>query len=139
MSRTLTYMSSCRDTVRRRAAGKCEWCGKPFERRMGGLTDCTLHHRFKKEWGGKDSVTNLMAVHDACHKGFHRDEDHAAKLGLILWDDESTWRPVTVKVGDLPLEWVLLTGEGDYDEVEPILLRDLANSARPAKRQRRAA
>ena len=49
------------ELVEERANGYCETCGGSAQLSMA------LHHRKLKSRGGKDSVSNLIRVHHACH------------------------------------------------------------------------
>ncbi|WP_170177806.1 HNH endonuclease [Thermomonospora umbrina] len=45
-----------------RAGGKCDLCGQPLS---WARFEC--HHRKKRSQGGDDSLSNLIALHPACH------------------------------------------------------------------------
>lgn len=134
MSRSFNYTSSVRDVVRRRSAGKCEWCGLPFRFLHTGLTDATIHHRHKREFGGRDCVSNLLNLHGSCHRALHRDEEWAAQFGLILWSDESSWKPVWVPSEEGRNVWVILSEEGETNLIENALAADLlGDCSRPER------
>lgn len=134
MSRSFNHVTSVRDVVRRRSGGKCEWCGEPFRVLHTGLTDATIHHRHKREFGGRDSVPNLLNLHGSCHRALHRDEEWAAMFGLILWGDEASWKPVWLPCEGTRNGWFILSEDGESDQVESDLAADLlGDCARPVR------
>jgi 5-methylcytosine-specific restriction endonuclease McrA len=60
-------------TVLDRAKGVCEECGKkaPFRRRSNGLPYLEVHHRTPLSQGGKDKVSNAVALCPNCHRAAH--------------------------------------------------------------------
>jgi hypothetical protein len=61
-----------RDAVKDRAKGKCEICGITLQQVSYHLG--SMHHRFKKEYGGVDSLENLLYLCIYCHRWVHEDE-----------------------------------------------------------------
>lgn len=102
-------MRDLRARVWDRCAGRCERCGIPLE------ASWALHHRKLKSRGGKDDITNLIALHHHCHNlgtdSVHLKPEAATRAGLIVasWDD-----PATIPVLLFDEGPVLLTGEGGY-------------------------
>jgi hypothetical protein len=68
--------------VLERAKGYCEVCGWDLGE------DYALHHRKLKSRGGKDSVSNLMAVHHKCHNlgtdSIHFNPERATEKGYMV-------------------------------------------------------
>ena len=65
------------EAVRERSRGHCEGCG------LGG-TGLVLHHRQLRSGGGKDTMANLLVLHDACHRWAHGNPRAAMALGWIV-------------------------------------------------------
>lgn len=96
-----------------RAAGYCEKCG-------GGLGEAyNLHHRKLKSRGGKDEVSNLIAVHNSCHiqhkDSIHDNPGHSERMGYMC--------PSWLSPADYPLVrpdglQVLLLPDGTYKEAQ---------------------
>ena len=82
-----------------RAGGYCEKCGKV-------LHDYALHHRKLKSRGGKDSVSNLMVLHNECHNlgtmSVHMTPELSTKRGHMVssWDNPEDV-PVLMADGEL--------------------------------------
>jgi 5-methylcytosine-specific restriction endonuclease McrA len=51
-----------REQVWQRSKGYCEMCGISMDKQ-----DFAIHHRKLKSRGGKDTMSNLIAVHHGCH------------------------------------------------------------------------
>jgi hypothetical protein len=102
-----------REIVLRRCDGYCEKCGIPLS------ADFALHHRKLKSRGGKNDVTNLVALHHNCHnmgtESVHMKPEEATRRGLMVssWDDPASV-PVTLDDGSS----VLLTEDGQYVRVD---------------------
>lgn len=100
------------ERVLERANGYCEKCGQ-----VG--YDFALHHRKLKSQGGQDAVSNLIAVHHACHnmgtKAIHMNPKEAVENGWIVpgWADSTTY-PLVLPDGTS----VLLDDEGSYIPTE---------------------
>jgi 5-methylcytosine-specific restriction endonuclease McrA len=58
-----------RQGVLERSQGRCEACGKP----ISGDWEC--HHRLLRSQGGKDELSNLLALHLDCHAKAHGQRD----------------------------------------------------------------
>jgi hypothetical protein len=106
-----------RDRVRKRANGRCEKCGVPFNRNRN-KSNASMHHRQPRRRNGYDSVGNLLHLCLSCHSGIHRDEENAEKYGWITWSvPEAT--PVLIQVtsanGCQGNRWVYLLEEGSYE------------------------
>lgn len=98
-----------RGLVYARSVGYCEKCG----RQLG--ESWALHHRKLKSRGGKDEITNLLALHHECHNlatdSVHLNPAEATEKGFMV----STYAdpaecPVTLANGST----VILTPLGTY-------------------------
>jgi hypothetical protein len=97
------------EAVIERAGGYCEKCG-------GVLGESyNLHHRKLKSRGGKDSVSNLIVVHNSCHiqhkDSIHDNPEMSEQMGFMC----PSWRepehhPLTRADGSI----VLLYADGTY-------------------------
>jgi hypothetical protein len=100
------------ETVLKRAQGHCERCGKP-------TADPALHHRKLKSRGGKDEVSNLVAICHPCHNlgtdSIHLNPSQATLKGWMVpgWADSQTF-PLHIANGDV----VRLDNEGNYIMIE---------------------
>jgi hypothetical protein len=90
----------------------CVKCGKP-------LSDpVAVHHRKLRKQGGRDEITNLIALCSPCHNiapgSVHQNPKISYENGWLCpsWADPAEW-PVTLPNGDR----VLLTEEGTYQIV----------------------
>jgi len=95
------------EAVLKRANGFCEHCG-----RSG---DLTLHHRKLKSRGGKDSVSNLIAVLHECHLyDIHANPQRAEEMGWMCpsWQNAED-HPLRTPEGNV----VRLTNEGSYENI----------------------
>ncbi|MBV9291580.1 MAG: HNH endonuclease [Frankiales bacterium] len=90
-----------------RAAGRCELCGQALQNR------CQRHHRKLRAQGGRDTVTNLVLIHPACHHTVHMNPEWAREHGWIV---TSRRNPATVPVTLHTRRQVLLTPDGEYRE-----------------------
>lgn len=97
------------EAVLERAGGYCEKCG-------GVLGESyNLHHRKLKSRGGKDQVSNLIAVHNSCHiqhkDSIHDNPETAERMGFMCpsWV-EPQHHPLTRADGSI----VLLLDDGTY-------------------------
>lgn len=93
-----------RGRVKRRSRGRCEICGTNLLLVSGGSLS-SQHHRFKQEYGGKDSIVNLLDLCLDCHRGIHENEMNASQLGYIAEYPEMT--PVFLRG-----HWYVLTEDG---------------------------
>lgn len=106
-------LSEIRQMVYDRSGGYCERCAIPL------AESWALHHRKLRSRGGKDEITNLVALHHHCHNigtdSVHLNPDAATREGFMVpsWDEPSL---VPVTLGDGRV--VLLTHEGGYRIVE---------------------
>lgn len=96
-----------------RARGYCEKCGQSLP------YSWALHHRKLRSRGGKDTVSNFLALHHECHNlatdSVHNNPKDALEKGYMV----SSWAepaecPVTLPNGDT----VMLTEEGTYKYLE---------------------
>jgi len=95
-----------------RAKGYCERCGKPSH-------DLALHHRKLRSRGGKDEVSNLVAVCHKCHNlGTESIHLNPAKATLKGWMvpsyADTTLYPLHLSDGSI----VKLDNEGNYISIE---------------------
>lgn len=99
------------EKVLARAKGYCEACG------FSG--DLILHHRKLRSQGGKDAVSNLIAIHNKCHnmgtKSIHNNPKDAQVKGFIVpsWSDPQKY-PLHLYGHKV----VRLDEEGNYVELE---------------------
>ena len=96
-----------------RARGYCEKCG-------GQLPDSwALHHRKLRSRGGKDEISNLLALHHECHNlgtdSVHANPSMATDKGFMVpsWEEPSEY-PLILPDGSV----VKLTPEGNYQYIE---------------------
>jgi hypothetical protein len=100
------------DKVLERANNHCEVCGS-------GGDNFALHHRKLKSRGGKDEVSNLIAVHHECHNlgtnSIHLNPKRATENGWIVpgWAEPSEF-PLLMADGSK----VLLDNEGNYEVIK---------------------
>jgi 5-methylcytosine-specific restriction endonuclease McrA len=110
-------LAALRETVWQRCGGYCEMCGVPVRR-----DQFALHHRKLKSRGGKNEVTNLVALHHYCHNlgtdSVHLNPEVATRAGFLVasWCDPAD---IPVILGDggeaflLPDGTYRMTGEGN--------------------------
>lgn len=96
-----------------RAKGYCEVCGWDL------TDDYALHHRKLKSRGGKDTVSNLMAVHHKCHNlgtdSIHLNPEMATEKGYMV----SAWKePHEVAVRQPNGKMVYFDDNGNKTEAE---------------------
>lgn len=114
MSRTYTKRTDIRAEVRLRADGMCEICGVGFSHPADQAqpTAPSLHHRFRRASGGRDSVTNLLRLCRTCHTfRIHGDEETARQYGWLLDDSNAEDHPVLTRHG-----WIYLYEDGSWEE-----------------------
>jgi hypothetical protein len=109
MANELTKM---REIVFARCKGYCEKCGKPLPEGWA------LHHRKLKSRGGKDEVSNFVALHHECHNlgtdSVHSNPCWADQLGLMVGSWQDPWEcPLTLPDGTI----VILDNEGNYKQL----------------------
>lgn len=91
----------------------CVKCGKPLQ------DPVAVHHRKLRKQGGKDHITNLIALCSPCHNiapgSVHQNPRTSYENGWLVpsWADPADW-PVTLSNGTR----VYLTDEGTYRTVE---------------------
>lgn len=91
----------------------CVKCGKPLR------DPVAVHHRKLRKHGGKDELTNLIALCSPCHNiapgSVHQNPRISYENGWLVhsWDDPAEI-PVTLPNGSR----ALLTNDGDYRIVE---------------------
>lgn len=91
----------------------CVKCGKPLREPVA------VHHRKLRGQGGRDEITNLIALCSPCHNiapgSVHQNPRTSYASGWMVpsWADPAEW-PVTLANGDR----VLLTDAGTYQEVK---------------------
>jgi len=108
-----SQLSELREIVYARSKGYCEKCGLPLSHSWA------LHHRKLKSRGGKDEVSNFVALHHECHnlgtKSVHLNPAKAESVGLMLgsWQNPAEC-PLTLPDGT----YVILSNEGTYRYLE---------------------
>lgn len=106
MANKLDYL---RGLAYSRSVGYCEKCG----RQLG--ESWALHHRKLKSRGGKDEITNVLALHHECHNmatdSVHSNPNKATETGHMVpsWEDPAEC-PVMLANGSS----VILTPLGTY-------------------------
>ena len=100
------------DKVLERANNYCEVCGR-------GGDNFALHHRKLKSRGGKDEVSNLIAVHHECHNlgtnSIHLNPKRATENGWMV----PAWAEPSEFLMHMPDgSKVLLDNEGNYTQIE---------------------
>ena len=102
-----------RQIVYARCKGYCEKCGMQLPESWA------LHHRKLRSRGGKDEVSNFVALHHSCHNmdtdSVHFNPAHSRDKGLMV----SSWQipsecPLTLPDRSI----VTLTKEGTYHFLE---------------------
>lgn len=100
------------ETVIARAKGYCEACGMP-------MNQPNLHHRKLRSQGGKDEVSNLIAVHHFCHNitsdSIHQNPKRSMVKGHIV-PSYATPRDYPLHLPDGNI--VRLDEEGNYIKLE---------------------
>lgn len=100
--------SEIANAVLERANGYCEACGLAGD-------NFALHHRKLRSQGGKDAVSNLIAVHHECHNlsthSIHLNPKQSVENGFIVpsWAEPSEF-PLCMSDGSK----VLLDEFGSY-------------------------
>lgn len=86
-----------RERVLQRAAGHCEWCGKPGFKTVSGAVYLETHHVIPLAEGGPDHETNMLALCPDDHRRAHHAHDRAdlsvqlrGKLDELCGADSST-------------------------------------------------
>jgi hypothetical protein len=102
-----------RELVLARCQGYCEFCG------IGLSEDFALHHRKFRSRGGKDIVSNLIALHHNCHNlgtsSVHLNIKKATESGhVVSRHAEPIDIPLLLPNGSV----VTLTDEGSYSYIE---------------------
>lgn len=99
------------ETVLTRSRGFCERCQSPSH-------DLALHHRKLKSRGGKDEVSNLVAICHKCHnlgtRSIHLNPKEATEKGWMVsaWGDPKT-TPILMMDGSK----VILKDDGTIETV----------------------
>ena len=99
-----------RKLVWKRSKGYCEKCGLS----INGV-DWAFHHRKLKSQGGKDSVSNGLALHNSCHNiaknSVHQNPKEADEKGYIVKSWESPDKKPLLRPNGT---WVYLDDLGNY-------------------------
>lgn len=109
----MANLGQMRELVYTRSKGYCEKCGNSLPESWA------LHHRKLKSRGGKDEVSNFVALHHACHNlgtdSVHSNPAMAERLGLMVgsWQ-EPTECPLFLPDGST----VTLDNQGGYRYLE---------------------
>lgn len=91
----------------------CVKCGKYLH------DSVAVHHRKLRKQGGKDDITNLVALCSTCHNiapdSVHQNPQRSYDTGMLVpsFGDPAAW-PLHLYDGRV----VLLTTEGTYQEIE---------------------
>lgn len=104
--------AALRACVFERAQGRCERCGYALP------AEWECHHRKLRSQGGRDVLSNLIALHMRCHNAgetgsVHHSPGVAYQLGYLV---KSWQQPHEVPVLLHGKRWVLLDHEGGYSE-----------------------
>lgn len=107
------HLTELRELVFSRCKGYCEKCGLPLN------DNWALHHRKLRKHGGKDEVSNLLALHHECHNlGTHsvhlRPANSYGSGHLVKSYDDPKVAPVTLSNGSC----VILLPSGEYFYLE---------------------
>lgn len=102
-------LKKMRELVFARSKGYCEKCGLRLPEGWA------LHHRKLKSRGGKDEVSNFVALHHECHNlgtdSVHNNPCWADQLGLMV----GSWQePIEVPLTLPDGSHVILDNEGNY-------------------------
>jgi 5-methylcytosine-specific restriction protein A len=83
--------AAVRERVLRRAAGRCEWCGRPGFRTLAGAVYLETHHVVPLAEDGPDHESNVLALCPEDHRRAHHAHDRddmtkalLAKLAALL-------------------------------------------------------
>ena len=102
-------LGELRELAYSRCKGYCEKCGLPLR------DNWALHHRKLRKHGGKDEISNVVALHHECHNlgtySVHLRPKASYESGLLVksFDDPQT-APVTLPNGSR----VILSSDGEY-------------------------
>jgi hypothetical protein len=96
-----------------RSSGYCERCGGVMAEQA-----MAAHHRKLRSQGGTDELSNVLAVHHACHNGdtrsIHLNPRKSYRYGyMVFGHQEPLEAPVLLPGGT----WVALTDSGSYQLV----------------------
>jgi hypothetical protein len=108
-----------RNAVKARADGHCEICGIKLLRPEGHNIG-SMHHRFKKEYGGLDSLANLLHLCMPCHRWVHDDEYES----FIDWGYVCDY-PETTPCNVFGLGWAMLEPTGKLMPVSNVYAHHL--------------
>lgn len=109
----MNNFAELRSIVYTRSKGFCEKCGNRLPESWA------LHHRKLRSRGGKDEVSNFVALHHECHNlatdSIHFNPSKSTQTGHMV----SSWQkpsecPLTLPDGSI----VILTAEGTYKYLE---------------------
>jgi hypothetical protein len=100
-----TIDPALRQQVREREHSCCALCGEP----LPAVWEC--HHRKLRSRGGTDSICNLIALDNACHRRVHGHPAWALEHGFMVSTYED---PATVPVAVHLSSWRLLLPDGTY-------------------------
>ena len=94
-----------RAAVSIRSDGRCERCK--------GVLDWgwECHHRKLRSQGGRDELSNLLALHSSCHRDAHDQPKQSYRVGLLV---RSHVDPRTASLLLFGTRWVLLDPSGAY-------------------------
>jgi hypothetical protein len=108
-----SQLNQLREIVYARCKGYCEKCGNSLPESWA------LHHRKLKSRGGKDEVSNFVALHHECHNlgtlSVHLNPEKSQDKGLMVGSWQNPWEcPLTLPDGS----YVMLDNEGNYKYLE---------------------
>jgi len=108
-----TNLNEMREIVFARCKGYCEKCGNRLPEGWA------LHHRKLKSRGGKDEISNFVALHHGCHNldtdSVHLNPEKAERTGLMVPSWQDPWECL-VTLPDKSI--VMLDNEGNYKYLE---------------------
>jgi RNA-directed DNA polymerase len=87
--RNLTGLSPRKKFLYKKQAGICPHCKSKFT--LGSNESLETHHLIRKDKGGKDRNTNVVLLHDQCHKQIHQLEKESEFERL---QHNLTWRQI---------------------------------------------
>lgn len=76
-----------RSRIRQRARNRCERCFCKTTHENNSPKQGTIHHRFPRRNGGRNTMENLLLLCLSCHRDVHADEDAAVLDGFMTLEE----------------------------------------------------